>query len=322
MGDMWFSDWQIVIGAVKYWLAGGDPYGAFPSNRGIQYHPGAFAYPPPALLLGAPLALLPWWLSGFLIMLLSIIGFEYWGRRSSGNSCLLWLVLWLPFAQGLWIGQVTLLSLVGLALADRAYSQRQHRRAGILLALALIKPQTVILPIAYMLIQALRARRWPVLVSFALVSAFFWGGVVLFSGLDIYSQWIEGLRQYGPYLPNRPLIFPPFGPILAMLAGFLWWRYGRRDPWGTLLLLNTLLFPLSVVYVAVGIAFVVIRWRPDGPRYPLALSWFIPLILIIQRTPDGIASLTQAIIATGLLAGLCPVLPWRRWFARRPLSPQ
>ncbi len=322
MGDMWFSDWQIVIGAVRYWLAGGDPYGSFPSSRGTPYHPGAFAYPPPALLLGAPLALLPWWLSGILIMLLSIIGFEYWGRRSSGTICVPWLMLWVPLAQGLWIGQVTLLSLVGLALADMAYNQRQDRRAGVLLALALIKPQTVILPIAYMLIQALRARRWPMLVSFAVVSAFFWGGAVLISGFEIYAQWIEGLRQYGPNLPNRPLIFPPFGPILAVLAALLWWRYGRRDPWGGLLLLNTLLFPLSVVYVAVGIAFVVIRWRPDGPRYPLVLSWCIPLVLIIQRTPDGIASLTQAIIATGLLAGLCPAIPWRRWFSRQPLSLQ
>jgi hypothetical protein len=319
---LWFSDWQILIGAVKYWLAGGNPYSAFPNNHGTMYLPGAFAYPPPALLLGTPLALLPWWLSGILIVLLSIIGFEYWGRRSSGRSCLLWLVLWLPFAQGLWIGQITLLSLVGLMLADMAYGERQDRRAGILLALALMKPQTVILPIAYMLIQALRARRWALLISFTVVSVLFWGGIVLVSGPEIYYQWLEGLRQYGPNLPNRPLIFPPFGPLLAVLAGLLWWRYGRRDIWGALLLLNTLIFPLSVVYVAVGIAFVVIRWRPDGPRYLLLLSWCIPLVLIIQRTPDGIASLTQAIIATGLLAGLCPTIPWQRWLTRGPLSQQ
>jgi hypothetical protein len=114
-------------------------------------------------------------------------------------------------------------------------------------------------------------------------------------------------------------LFPPFGPVLGVLAVLLWWRSGRGDIWGMLLLLNTLLFPLSVVYVAVAIAFVVIRWRPDWQWYPLALSWCIPAFAVFQRTPDTIAALTQAITATGLLAGLCPAIPWKGML-RRSLS--
>ncbi len=322
MRNEFLSDWQIVIGAIQYWLGGGDPYGPFPSYYSFIRPAGAFAYPPATLMLGAPIALLPWQLTGILMLLLSIIGFEYWARRTGRRTALPWLVVWLPLCQGLWIGQLTLLSLVGLALAELTYTDEHDWHVGVLLALAIVKPQTVVLPVAYMLFTAVRARRWSVLLSFALLSAVLWGGVILASGPAIYAQWREGLSHYGPNLANRPLLFPPFGPLLALLAGVLWWRYGRQDVWGLLLLLNTLIFPLSVVYVAVGVAFVVIRWRPDAPWYPLALSWLVPIFLPVQLTPDGVAALAQGIVGTALLAGLCPALPWRRWFARRPLTPQ
>ena len=316
MQSQFLYDWQTLMAAIQHWLAGGDPYGTYLNYHGLQMHAGAFAYPPPSLLLGAPLALLPWQVSGLLVQLVSAIGFEYWVRRTSGRIGLLWLLLWLPLCQGVWIGQTTLLSLVGLALAEMAYKDQRDRRAGVLLALALIKPQAILLPAAWLLIVALQQRRWRMLAAFALVSAALWGGITLVSGPSIYTLWLAGLRQYGPNLPNRPLLFPPFGPALGLLAAALWWRLGRGDIWATLLLLNTLLYPLSVVYVAVAIAFVVVRWRPDWRWYPLALSWCIPAFVVIERTPQMIAALTQAIVATGLLAGLCPAIPWKealRW---------
>jgi hypothetical protein len=58
---------------------------------------------------------------------------------------------------------------------------------------------------------------------------------------------------------------------------------------------------------------VVIRWNPRWAWYPLALSWIIPVVFpMVIRTPDTIAAMTQSIIATGLLAGLLPGIPWRR----------
>jgi hypothetical protein len=67
-----------------------------------------------------------------------------------------------------------------------------------------------------------------------------------------------------------------------------------------------------VIYIAVGVAFVVIRWRADWPWYPLILSWLLPaLYLLPERTPETIAALTQGIVATGLLVGLLPRIPLR-----------
>jgi hypothetical protein len=314
MPEQFLFDWQTLMVAIQLWLAGGNPYPGY-MYEGRALHAGWYVYPPPSLLIGAPFALLPRQVSGVLMLLVSIVGFEYWVRRTSQRSGLLWLVLWLPLWQGVWIGQVTLLALVGFALAELAYKDRRDVYAGALIALALLKPQTVILPAAWFLFMALRERRWQVLLSFGSVVVVLWGGILLVSGPMIYQTWFAALSGYDDYLPNRPLLFPPFGLLMGILAAAFWWRFGQRDHVGALLLLNTFIYPLSVIYAAVGVAFVVIRRRPDWPWYPLIVSWFIPLIFVVERTPDMIAALTQSIIATGLLAGVCPVIPWRRGVA-------
>jgi glycosyl transferase family 87 len=313
MQEQFFHDWQSMMAGIRYWLAGGNPYGQFPNFRGQLMHAGEFAYPPPALLLGAPLAFLPWLWSGLLMLLISVVGFEYWTRRTSRRIGLMWLILWLPFCQGLWLGQITLLAMVGLVLAEQAYAERSDSWAGVLLALALIKPQVAALPVAWLLIVAFRAGRSQLLIAFAVISAALWGGITLISGPMIYQAWLIGLMHYGPGLPLRSLAYPPLGFILILLAGLLWWRVGRRDIWGGLLLFNTLLFPFTIAYATIGIAFAVIRWRPDWRWYPLVLSWCIPALVTIPRTPSGLTMITQAVAMPGLLAGLCPSLPWWRW---------
>lgn len=321
MEQFWFTDWRSLMGAVVHWFAGGDPYGAFVMADGSAYEAGWYAYPPPTLLLVAPLATLPWLISGVLIQILAIIGFERWTQRTSGRSALPWLLLWLPLVQGLVIGQTTLLALVGLVLAEEAYRNGRDRRAALLLALCILKPQATILGAAWVLLLALRERRWKLLATFVAVCVGLWGGVMLVAGPQIYVQWIMGLSAYRVALPDRPLLALPFGPLLGLLALAFWWRNGRSDGFGAMLLINTLIYPLSVVYIAVGLAFVVIRWRPDWAWYPLLFSWLIPALFILgERSADTIAGLTQAIIATGLLAGLLPRLPLFRGGFRIPDS--
>jgi len=320
MDSFWFVDWRLLMAAVELWLAGGNPYGPFVIPNSVAVAAGGYAYPPPTQILALPFALLPWLISGLLVQLVAIIGFERWARRTSGRTALPWLLLWLPFAQGLVIGQLTLLALVGLLLAEHAYSDRRDRLAGLLLALAIIKPQTTVLAVAWLLFVALRERRWVLLASFAGVSALLWGGILLISGPEIYLQWVQGLQAYREGRPDRPLLGLPLGPLLGLLAGLLWWRHGRSDGFGTLLLINTLIFPLSVVYIAIGVACVVIRWRPNWAWYPLTLSWLLPVVFIMPvRSADSIAGLVQAIIATALLAGLLPRLPFP--LRRRPAAP-
>lgn len=317
-----FADWRSLMAGIQVWLAGGNPYGVYPHPLGYPVHAGWYSYPPPTLLLGTPLALLPWQLSGPLMLLVALVAFELWVRRASGRIGLPWLLLWLPFTQGLWIGQTTMLALLGLVWAERCYRQGRERQAGLLLALAMLKPQIGVLAAGWLLLEAVRARRWRLPLTFAAVTASLYAAALLVAGPQIYAQWFGGLTGYRAALPDRPLLFPPLGPALGLLAGLFWWRHGRRDHFGGLLLLNTLLYPLSVIYIAVGIAFVVVRWRPDWPWYPLLLSWVVAFAFpLAVRSPENVAALTQSIIASGLLAGLLPRLPLpARWRNLRPVA--
>ncbi|WP_129626265.1 glycosyltransferase 87 family protein [Candidatus Oscillochloris fontis] len=307
-----FADWRSLMVGIQLWLEGANPYASYPHPvfPGRMVNAGWYAYPPPTLFLFTPLALLPWPLSSAILLLASIIPFERWTRQTSLRTGLPWLLLWLPLAQGLWIGQTTLLALVALLWGERAAHERQDVRAAFLLALALLKPQIGIVPIAWLLLEALWQRRWRLPLAFTLINLVLWGGTALLAGPQIYVQWLGGLMNYDQFLPNRPLLFPPFGMILGALAVFFWYRHGRGDMFGLALLFNTLIYPLSVVYSASALAMVVIRWNPRWPWYPLILSWLIPMLVpLAQRTPDSIAGMTQAIIATALLTALLPQLP-------------
>lgn len=306
------GDWHSLMGAVQHWLAGGDPYGAFVMADGSAYEAGWFAYPPPVLLLVWPLAFVPSLLSGILLQLLAVAGFEYWSRYVIGHMSLPWFVLWLPFVQGLLIGQTTLLALVLLLWGATFYQHGRDRLAGLLLACAILKPQVVTLPALCLLAMALYDRRWYMLGTFAFITIVLWSSIAFVAGPQIYAAWFNGLSAYRAALPDRPLLFPPAGWLLGGMACFLWYRYGRGDPFSLALLVNTLIYPLSVVYIAIGVAPVVMRWRPQMPWYPLVLSWFIPLFFTqLPRTAETIAATSQLVVATALFAAFLPRLHWR-----------
>lgn len=312
MGEWWLRDWAMFMAAIRHWHAGGDPYGPFAGLTGAAHHAGAFGYPPPALLLATPLALLPWQLSGLLFVLASAAAFERWARRAGGRSALPWMLLWLPVVQGLVLGQTTLLVLVGLLFAELYHREGRDRAAGLLLALAVLKPQVAVLPAGWLLLRALLERRWAMPLSFAAVSAAIWAAALLVAGPQIVPQWVQGLIVYDDLLPDRLLLFPPLGPLVGLLAGLLWWRHGRGDPFGLLILVSALFYPLSVIYMTTAVAVAVMRWRRDWAWYPLGLSWLVVIAFpLVVRTTDSIAAITQANVIAGLLAGLLPALPWR-----------
>lgn len=319
MYDSFFADWRLLISAILHLLGGGDPYGAYTSFEGIRYRAGYFAYPPPVLLLIAPLALLPWWLSGLLVQSVSVVGFDLWARRTTGRSALPWLIFFPPLFQGLQIGQTTLIALVALMFAELSYRAHRDIRAGVFLAFAMLKPQIGALAIAYLLFEGLRAGRWRVLGAFAAASAALWGGAALAFGPQIYGDWLAGLSAYRGLRPDRPLVFLPLGPLVALLALALW-RRNIADGFALALLINTLLYPISVLYTISALAFIVVRWRRDWEIYPLAAGWLVPVIFArLPASPDMFIAAIQAAAAFGLLVGLLPRLRPAR--DEEPLAP-
>jgi hypothetical protein len=161
-----------------------------------------FAYPVYVAFLLAPTVRLPFPLvqRGFFFLLVALTAysvlmwFQSVGWRVSKSTILFWVVLTLgcfPAIQGVKLQQLTLLVAGLLAAAFSALAAGHLLAAGILLALASIKPQLVALPTAALVIWSLGAwrERQRLVWSFgAVMSLMIVGGEILLPG------WIGKFR--------------------------------------------------------------------------------------------------------------------------------
>jgi hypothetical protein len=134
--------------------------------------------PPWAMLLIAPLGLLPFqaavqlWLVLCTIVMcgLSLFLWRWLGGSATAGGQLLALVIGLGFAQtlaALALGQIVVLVLLGLVLSLALLDVKRDRWAGITFAMALIKPQAVFLLGPALLLWTLRQRRWQMWAALA-----------------------------------------------------------------------------------------------------------------------------------------------------------
>jgi len=159
------------LGARELLLHGRDPYGdditreiqvgyygrvLDPSRPNDPRDQQAFAYPVYVVLMLAPTVKLPFatvhkWVF-WLFTLLTAISVPLWlhtlGWRISTSGKIAWILLTLscfPAVQGLKLQQLTVLVAAIIAAAMSAVAQRRLVLAGVLLAMATIKPQLVVL---------------------------------------------------------------------------------------------------------------------------------------------------------------------------------
>jgi hypothetical protein len=210
----------------------------------------AFSYPPYVVLPLAPLLWLPFelvrWVSVGLIGFCVTAAGWLWFRLTGGSRSLLTQAAVVLFSLGfypsivlVWLQQLSGLVLLYLVVAHLAAARRRYAVAGLLLALALIKPQTAALPAAGLLFWALWGReRWPLLRSFALAA-----GAQL-----VFSEWLlpgwlwhfqDALARYREF--NEIFWLPSMiaggsvaggivvtGALVTCLA-WLWWQQ-RHQP--------------------------------------------------------------------------------------------
>jgi hypothetical protein len=135
--------------------------------------------------------------------------------------------------QGLRLRQIGLVVAFLLALCAWCIARNHLALAGVLLAVSTVKPQMVVLPLAWFLLWGAGAwpRRWPLLAGFGVTLATLVGlGDLLLPGWLNY--FVDGLIAYRKYFPTTSLVCLALGNwvggalsatvILALLA--LAWR--------------------------------------------------------------------------------------------------
>lgn len=241
-----YSRWS---GARALFLEGRDPYSS-DVTQSIQLgmlgrlstpeeDQVAFAYPLYAAFLMLPLVALPYaqaqalWMAA---LVLAVVGGVLILSRLSRVSMTPALVLliafgalfYYPSARAIILGQFAIVSFLCLTLAAWAIQERQDLAAGVLLALATVKPQLASLLVPFVLAWALKQRRWRLVGGAAstllalVVLACFWiptWPLEFWQGLVGYTHYI---RVGAPVQTALSLVMPSdwVGPA-ALVAGMV-----------------------------------------------------------------------------------------------------
>ena len=287
-----------------------------------------FAYPLHAVFVFAPFALIEnynlvraIWMT---VLEISLVIMAFIGLRLSNIRLSPWILggaaifglLWYHGMRPLINGNPSILSALFLAVSLVAIRAKQDLLAGVLLALATLKPQIVILIIPLTLVWSLSHRRWKLLSSFFLSLL-----IMLIATLVIEPGWIpqnlNQIRYYPEYtLPGTPrslleVWWPGWGLIIALaitvITGtiLLWmWANAWRAPFtvylwaafGTMAITNLIgiqtavsnyvaMLP-AVIFVLAALSIKVVR-RGKWISLSLASAILIGLWVLFLTTQEG-----------------------------------
>lgn len=277
----------------------------------------AFAYPVYVVFLLAPAIHLPFGVLQigfrFLLFVLAAASVLFWLRvlrwKVSCGTTLILVVLmlgWLPMVQGIKLQQLSLLVAGMLATCGACLTGGWLVAAGVLLALATIKPQLTWPLALWLLLWA--ASEWRVrrrfVFGFGLTMLLLLGGAEL-----VLPGWIrmfvEAIGQYHQYTQNQSLLSVLLGPIpgrilaggsLLVCAAVLWRE--RAEPaisggfgraFGLVLALTVVVVPMSALYNQVLLA---------------------PAILALIQSESSGASIRPAIRLVQVAGGILLTWPW------------
>lgn len=128
-------------------------------------------------------------------VMLSLSLFNWRPKPLMLAGLLLFALVWYPGARGLFLGQVSHLTLLLQIAALWGVMKGRDRLGGVALAAATFKPQMVLLFVPFLLLWGLVNRRWQFLTAFGLA----FGALNIVSFL-LLPDWVEGmLYQIGLY---------------------------------------------------------------------------------------------------------------------------
>ena len=243
-----------------------------PASTGVL----PFFNPPYVAALFAPLTSLP--LTSFLAILVATnVALVAWAgallRRIAqpagrGQTTLFWIVYLSMYGLAWTIlqGQVSLLLLIGWAGFAWFQMQGNQRTSGFALALGLVKPQMIIVPIAILVWK----RQWQALAPVAGISALFAAVSVVVSGPAVLIEYPRFVMESAGWEGDGINVSRMFGlnSLLHMLTG---------APPSALLL-------AAPILVTLGVAVCALRgtWDRENPRFALQLSTMLVASLLIN----------------------------------------
>ncbi len=269
----------------------------------------AWFYPPTFLLLTYPLALLPYFVSLFLWLGITLIGYLAILRRIASHPLATWLALTFTGTYvNIIYGQNGFLSATliggGLLLLDR-----YPWLGGCLLGLVSYKPN--LLPL--LLLALLAGRRWQALLAALLGVLALAAASYLLLGEQVWLTYFQGILT--PVKLMQGQMWPPYrmvtvfaaalfygaGPrlawvlqagaslVIAASVALLWFREARFPIRASALVLGILLvtpyaFPYDLAFLALPLAWLVrdgqtTGWSPGEPQL-LCVGWLLPLLVL------------------------------------------
>ena len=360
-GNDFLAFWQ----GARYWLVEGEsPYDeevglrnqVLTYGRPADYEAGedrlAFAYPLPAMIIFGPFGLLPFNLSRAIwttfleigLVALAIISIRIAGWKPSVSTfvlLVLFSVFWYHGFRSVILGQVTVLGALLIAGSLLAIKVKNDALAGVLLGLAIIKPQLVYLLIPFVLIWGIRMRRLKIVAwLLGTITVLSVGSLILMPDWPI--QWLQRIFEYSQYvIPVSPIsylagIVPRFTqPVTLVISGllliYLFYEWaqsmGKSDRWfqwtaGMTLVISIALYFRSgttnylILFPSLCIVFSTIQYRL-GKTGTLVI-WLTLIILMITLwllfilTVDGYQehSIMHVPFAFFITIGML----WARWW--------
>lgn len=260
------------------------------------------------------------------------------------------LVLSSPqIAQGLRLRQLGLFAAFLLTMAAWSVIRNRLFVAGVLLAMATIKPQLVALCLVWFLVWSLGdwKKRWPLTGGFALTL-----GLLAGAGAILVPRWVryflEGAEAYRHYFPLgaksivRLILGDWIGGIVSVIAAIalLVYAWNRRQAaaesaeftqvlslfFVTATLIFPLLTPYNQVLLLLPLLILIRDWRllPRWDRMGLALllSWPFVAWVVLLAYPPQLDSLRRIPLLPSALLPLTPFLVLWLMFKRSREAPE
>jgi Glycosyltransferase family 87 len=302
-----------------------------------------FAYPIYLLLLLAPIihtdfAVIQAWTPLFFAIITAVsillwLDILRWRPRPVVTVALIFFILSTPqIGQGLRLRQPAMLVAFLLALGTWCVVRNHLASAGIVLALATVKPHMIILPIAWLIFWSVGSwhRRRSFLVAFAItVSVLIGVGELIFPGWPRY--FLSGLLAYRHYSPTISLLDLVFGcligtvlALIAIIAMLAWaWQNRREEPGSycfiyillLLCTLNTLVLrmtPYNQILLLLPVLVILRNWgalsRAARTAFAVIVSWSWITSLILLAVHSRLSSPQRLALLPSLLSLAFPFL--------------